>query len=84
MSTTISLNVTQPRLAPRAAASIGDLFAAALAMIMPAADRPAAPRDPAREAARVRAMAQNYVRTDPRFASELFAAADRHEALYSE
>lgn len=38
--------------------------------------------DPAREAAEVRTMAQALMRTDPRFAAELFAAADRHEVLH--
>lgn len=35
--------------------------------------------DPAAEAAEVRAMAQALLRKDPRFAADLFAAADRHE-----
>jgi SAM-dependent methyltransferase len=43
-----------------------------------------APRYPAREAARVRAMAHRYEAADPRFASELYAAADRHEMLYGD
>jgi hypothetical protein len=33
------------------------------------------------EAALVRQRAYRYVQSDPRFASELFAAADRHERL---
>ncbi|MEO6410453.1 MAG: hypothetical protein ABIO45_17115 [Burkholderiaceae bacterium] len=32
-----------------------------------------------REAAAVRALAHRYQSTDPSFASELYAAADRHE-----
>jgi hypothetical protein len=39
------------------------------------------PRDLAREAAEVRAWAETVRRGDPRFADDLFAAADRHEAL---
>ena len=34
------------------------------------------------EAARVRAMADEHERSDPRFAAELRAAASRHEALH--
>jgi len=29
-------------------------------------------------------MAHRYESTDPRFASELYAAADRHEMLYGD
>jgi hypothetical protein len=35
------------------------------------------------EAEQVRMMAESYVATDPGFAQDLFAAADRHEALHS-
>ena len=34
---------------------------------------------PAEEAARVRDLASTYLKTDPGFASDLFAAADRYE-----
>jgi hypothetical protein len=34
---------------------------------------------PMEEAARVRTLALKYVKTDPGFAADLFAAADRHE-----
>ena len=37
-------------------------------------------RDPVSEAAEVRTLAQEVRGTDPRFAADLFAAADRHEA----
>ena len=36
--------------------------------------------DAALEAARVRAMARRHASTDPGFAADLMAAADRHEA----
>ena len=39
------------------------------------------PRDPVREAAEVRTLAESIRSHDPRFAADLFAAADRHEAL---
>ncbi len=35
--------------------------------------------DPAREAADVRALASNYLQSDPSFAADLYAAAARHE-----
>jgi hypothetical protein len=38
-----------------------------------------APRSAAEELAEVRALADSYRRTDPGFASDLYAAADRHE-----
>ena len=37
---------------------------------------------PSEEAARVRALASTYVKTDPGFATDLFAAADRHEGAH--
>jgi hypothetical protein len=36
---------------------------------------------PTAEAAAVRALAREFVASDPGFAADLFAAADRHEAL---
>jgi hypothetical protein len=35
------------------------------------------------EAEQVRMMAESYVASDPSFAQDLFAAADRHEALHN-
>ena len=40
---------------------------------------PAQALNPAEEAARVRDMAGTYVKTDPGFAADLYAAADRYE-----
>jgi hypothetical protein len=40
------------------------------------------PRTPAQEAHDVRELALTHQATDPRFAAELFAAADRHERLH--
>ena len=48
---------------------------------------PKAPKtadDLAREAAEVRAMAYQYLKTDPGFAGDLFAAANRHELTAAE
>ncbi|HET7794112.1 MAG TPA: hypothetical protein VFL64_12085 [Rhizobacter sp.] len=81
-TTTISLQVPQSRTAPRYAALFGELFASAIALLTPRGTQ--APRYPSREAARVRAMAHRYEGADPRFASELYAAADRHEMLYGD
>ena len=39
----------------------------------------AAPRSAAEELAAVRALADSYRTSDPGFASDLYAAADRHE-----
>ena len=39
-------------------------------------------KSPTQEAQEVRDMAWEYQRTDPRFAAELYAAADRHERLH--
>jgi hypothetical protein len=36
------------------------------------------------EAARVRALARRHANTDPGFAADLMAAADRHEAQHAE
>lgn len=38
---------------------------------------------PAEEAARVRALAGTYLKSDPGFAADLFAAADRHERAHA-
>lgn len=40
---------------------------------------PAKALTPAEEAARVRDLASTYLKTDPGFAADLFAAADRYE-----
>lgn len=80
--TTITLHVPQLRAAPRGAVRLGEFFAAAIALFAHPG-RPAV-RNPSREAARVRAMAHQYEAADPRFAAELYAAADRHEMLYGD
>ncbi len=79
-TTTISIQIPQVRTAPRLAARIGELVASAIALLSHPGTP--APRYPSREAARVRAMAHRYEMADPRFASELYAAADRHEMMY--
>jgi hypothetical protein len=60
---------------------------AALSGLIPGARR-AADRTPSEaaavEAQKVRDMAYAYSKTDPGFASDLYAAAARHEGLYAE
>lgn len=81
-ATTISIQVPQVRTAPRLAARAGEFVAAAIGLFVQ--PRKPVSRYPAREAARVRALAHRYEAADPRFASELYAAADRHEMLYGD
>jgi hypothetical protein len=52
---------------------------AALRVRSAANDQPLAPSD---EARRVRELAFGYLNSDPGFAADLFAAADRHERLH--
>jgi hypothetical protein len=51
--------------------------------LSPFAPAVAQARDPVREAAEVRSMADAIRVSDPRFAADLYAAADRHERLYA-
>lgn len=77
-STTITLNVApNSNVAPRAAVWLSSLAARVLGSLSPAVQK----SDPAAEAARVRALAASYAEHDPRFADDLYAAADRHEML---
>jgi hypothetical protein len=50
-----------------------------VARLMSASSKEPPPRDRVREAADLRTWAACVQRTDPRFAADLFAAADRHE-----
>ena len=58
---------------------IGVWLMAAVKRLMAPSAKPPAPRNRVREAAEVRAWAETVRRTDPRFADDLFSAADRHE-----
>ncbi len=78
-TTTISFHVAQSPAAPRAAERFGALAAAGIALLK-RLGRPAAP-ETGGDVSRVREMARSYEACDPRFASELYAAADRHELL---
>lgn len=83
--TTITVRTPSPVAAPRAAALAARLFTRVLdglegigrARAMAALSRMEATR--VTEAARLRLYAQQCERQDPRFAADLYAAADRHE-----
>jgi hypothetical protein len=78
----VTVNVTHPVIAPRGANLAAKWFGALWRALQPSA--PHQPEDRERsgrhaEAARVRTFAQGLMSHDPRFAADLFAAADRHE-----
>ena len=77
----IELDPRLGRLAPAAVLRLRTLLAGAARRVGWPGSPPPTPalHDPSSEAAAVRALAHSYSKTDPRFASELYAAADRHE-----
>lgn len=80
--TTITVNPTAKAVAPRGAAWAATAFSALLNWLYTTVERRAANRqlaDRLEEATRVRLYAQQVQAQDPRFAADLFAAADRHE-----
>lgn len=83
--TTIRLQVA-PRVGPAnpRGARLGAAVFVALWRALEWLGRRAPPRvkSAAQEAQEVREMAQGWQRADPRFAAELYAAADRHERLH--
>jgi len=69
--------------------ALNELSAAAAKFLkaLPAALQPRNPSmnrqlSPSDEACRVRELALSYLKTDPGFAADLFAAADRHEQIH--
>jgi hypothetical protein len=76
-------NVERSRFAHHALAALGALIPAALRetarIIQPSALTPA--QKVAMEADKVRELAYMYSKTDPGFASDLYAAAARHESV---
>ena len=66
----------EPRGASIAAALFASLYQGIARLF---AGRPEQPMSRSEEAEEVRAMARSVATTDPGFASDLFAAADRHE-----
>jgi hypothetical protein len=84
MSTTTFITpALAPTRAPRgarwAAALVARLWNGVAAL---AASRPLPARAAAGDAAALRAYASRIARDDPRYAADLFAAADRHERLF--
>jgi hypothetical protein len=78
---TLSIVASAPPITPRGA-RIGDLIARLwLALGSPARPASAARRTRLEEASEVRDLARRVEAGDPRFAADLFAAADRHERL---
>jgi cytidylate kinase len=80
--TTITVNSPATVVAPRGAAWAAAAFAHVLAWMEAVTERRAERSEvKARlaEAAKVRSLAQAMMAQDPRFAADLFAAADRHE-----
>ena len=75
-STTITLQGTPRTASPRLAQPIGRAVAGAVALLA-AWMRPRA-ESPAEAASRLRSLANQYI-TQPSFAADLRAAADRHE-----
>jgi len=74
-------NVQRSRFAEHIYATLAGLIPAALRA--PTAARSAA-ESAAIEAQNVRALAYSYSKTDPGFAADLYAAAARHEGLYTD
>ncbi len=73
---TLHANVQRSRFAQHALSLLTGLFSA------PAARSPS--ESASLEAQNVRNLAHSLLRTDPGFAADLYAAAARHEGLYSE
>ena len=79
---TLHANVQRSRLTQHLYATLTGLIPTALRGT-PATSRSAA-ESAAIEAQNVRALAYSYSKTDPGFAADLYAAAARHEGLYSD
>jgi hypothetical protein len=80
--TTITVGTPAPVRVPRGSIVAARWFSALLHWFTVTADRRAARREVAdrqSEAAQVRSYAQSMAAQDPRFAADLYAAADRHE-----
>ena len=68
----------------RTSDSLLDAIRALLRHLIPPRPAPDTTRDPIREAGEVRRMADTIRFSDPRFAADLYAAADRHERIYAD
>ena len=74
-------NVQRSRFAQHVYATLAGLIPTALRAPSPARS---AAESAAIEAQNVRALAYSYSKTDPGFAADLYAAAARHEGLYTD
>lgn len=86
-TTTLHLKVQRGRFTHHVLAALAGLLPGALRPLL-AARQPAPSLTPAqaasREAQKVRELAYSYAKTDPGFASDLYAAAARHEGLHAD
>jgi hypothetical protein len=78
---TLHSNVQRSRFAQHVFAAIAGLIPGALRS---SSNTLTASESAAVEAQKVRALANSYSKTDPGFASDLYAAAARHEGLYAD
>jgi hypothetical protein len=79
---TITVNAPVKTAIPRGAAVAARWFVALLGWLEKSADRRVQSRqfvNRVEEASRLRSYAQQVMSLDPRYAADLFAAADRHE-----
>ena len=88
-----STTLPSQRFSPARPQAVGDAFrelssaagrvlTALRATVRQRRSAPTAPLSPAEEAARVREMAGRYLKNDPGFAADLYAAADRYERAH--
>lgn len=80
--TTLSIYSALNTRAPRGAGWAADAAVALWRAVSRWTGKAAAEPSPAVEAAEVRELARQFIKTDPGFAADLYAAADRHEALH--
>lgn len=82
-TTTLHLEVQRSRFGHHALAALASIVPAALRIWSPSEPLVLTAADKAsREAQKVRELASSYSKTDPGFASDLYAAAARHEGLH--
>jgi hypothetical protein len=81
-TTLLHADVQRIRFTQLALAAVFGLIPAAIRR--PFSTRPDVSDDVSSEAQRVRELAATYAKTDPGFASDLYAAAARHEGLRAE
>jgi hypothetical protein len=82
-TTTMHSNVQRSRFFQHATAALASAMPAVFHLFKPAPDTASA-EGAAREAAKVRELASTYLKTEPSFAADLYAAASRHESQYAD